>query len=90
MYSTLTEPFDAANYSNNTPTKLPLSSSASYLSILEKWKTLEHATFEAKLAEGQAKRKLELFEKSFQYQKQKTKNEWTGIANQQAEMINSI
>ena len=90
MYSTLTEPFDGANYSNNTRRKLPLSSSVSYLSILEKRTTLEHGTFEAKLAEGQTKRKLELFEKSFQYQKQKTKNEWTGITNQQAEMINSI
>ena len=68
-YSTLKEPFDPANYSNNTPTKSSLSSSASYLSILERRKALEHAELEAKLAEDQAKRKLELYEKSFQKQK---------------------
>ena len=57
--STLTEPFDLANYSNNTLTKSSLSSSTSYLSILEKKKKLEHAALETKLAEEQAKRKLE-------------------------------
>lgn len=57
--STLTEPFDLANYSNNTLTKSSLSSSTSYLSILEKKEKLEHAALETKLAEEQAKRKLE-------------------------------
>ena len=45
------------------------------MSIQERWKTLEHAVLEAKLAEARAKRKLELLEKSFQYQKQKIENE---------------
>lgn len=74
-YCTRTESFDPANYSNNTPTKSSLSSSTSYLSILERTKTLEHAVLETKLAVDSAKRKLELLEKSFQYQKQKTENE---------------
>ena len=38
-YSMLSEPFDPANYSNNTPTKSSLSSKASYLSIQERRKT---------------------------------------------------
>lgn len=49
-YFTRTESFDPANYSNNTPTKSSLSSSTSYLSILKRTKTLEHAVLEAKLA----------------------------------------
>ena len=65
-HSVLTEPFDPANYSNNKPTILFLSSSASYLSILDRRKTLEHAALESKLFEDQAKRKIELLQKSFQ------------------------
>ena len=71
--STLTEPFDPANYFSNTPTKSSLSFSGSYSSILERIKRLEHKALEVKVSEDQAKKKkkLELLEKCFQYQKQK-------------------
>ena len=75
--STLTEPFDPANYFSNTPTKSSLSFSGSYSSILERIKRLEHKALEVKVSEDQAKKKkkLELLEKCFQYQKQKIENE---------------
>ena len=81
------ESFDPANYFNNTPTKSSLSSSASYLSIQERRKTLEHGALQAKLAEDQAKRKLELLEKSFQYQKQKIENEAL-LAKEKVALVN--
>ena len=90
-YSTLTEPFDPVNYPNNTPTMSSLPSTTSYFSnlsfLLERKKTLELATLEVKLAENQAKRKLELLEKSVQYQKQKIRNEAL-IAKEKVALVN--
>lgn len=64
-----------------------LSSSPSYLSILERKKTLEQAALQVKLAEDQEKRKLELHEKSFLYQKQKIENEAL-IAKEKVALVN--
>ena len=69
------ESFDPANYSKNTPTMSSLSSSASYLSIQERRKSLEHGALHAKFAEDQVERKWDLLEKSLQYQKQKIEYE---------------
>ena len=58
----------------------------SYLSILERRKT-EHAAIEPKLAEDQAKRKLELLEESFKFQKQKIENKAL-IAKEKVALVN--
>ena len=57
------------------------------MSILERRKTLEHAALETELAEDQAKRKIELLEKSFQHQKQKIENEAL-IAKENVALVN--
>ena len=57
------------------------------MSIQERRKTLEHGALQAKLAEDQAKRKLELLEKSFQYQKQKIENEAL-LAKEKVALVN--
>ena len=58
----------------------------SYLSILERRKT-EHTAIEPKLAEDQAKRKLELLEESFKSQKQKIENKAL-IAKEKVALVN--
>ena len=46
-------------------------SRASYYPVLERWRTTEHVKLSAKQIEEKIKHKLELLEKSFEYEREK-------------------